>query len=98
MAVGALIGAAVTLANVDDAFPEGIDEPEGFDFEGDEDAYRDVALFVVISCSLKIVTQTILSIVRGLYFAEYFKKRFLNFAIIVSFIIMYNAHISLCTL
>ena len=91
-AVGALIGAAVTLANVEDTFPDnpfGINNTQANEFfsdlEDDEEGYQSQAIFVVFACSVGIVMQTLMVIVRVLFFAQKITKRFIVFAIVVSF-------------
>ena len=78
------------MANVDDTYPDN-DVTENFEFnisaelEDDEEGYRSQAVFVVFACSVAIIIQTVMTIVRGLYFGQIIAKRFLVFAIVVSY-------------
>ena len=99
--MGALVGAAITLANVEDTFPDNpfsdnpfpdILLPDNFtqindlfsELEDEEAGYESQAIFVVFACSVGIIMQTLMVIIRGLYFAQKIIKRFIVFAIVVS--------------
>ena len=90
-AAGSLVGGAITLANVDDAYPDNPfpDNQQANDLfselEDDEEGYRAQAMFVVIACSVAIVVQTLVSTMRGLFLAGKLTKRFQMVAIIVSY-------------
>ena len=85
------MGAAVTLANVEDTFPDNpfpdnITQADDIfaDLEDEEAGYQSQAIFVVFACSVGIIMQTLMVIIRGLYFAQKIIKRFIVFAIVVS--------------
>ena len=82
------MGGAITLANVDDTYPDNdliSNLTNTSELDDDEEGYRSQAAFVVFACSVAITIQTLMTIIRGLYFGQILVKRFLVFAIVVSF-------------
>lgn len=80
--LGVLIASAVALASIDDLYSDDIDEDSTA--ADDRDRYRAVAGWLLFVGIAGIITQGVMVIVRGLYYAEIVKSLFMTFVAIVS--------------
>ena len=80
-----MIASAVALSSIEDLYPDDIDEDSSA--AEDRDRYRGVAGWLLFVGIAGIITQSVMVVVRGLYYTEIVKSQFMIFAVMVSFYI-----------
>ena len=81
--LGILIASGVTLSTIHDIYPDQL--PEGSQSKDDKEIYDAVARWLLFASIVGIIVQSIMVIVRGLYFAETIKNNFQVFTVLVSY-------------
>ena len=80
--LGILITSGVALIAIDDIYPDEL--PEGSQFKDDKETYEGVVRWLLFAGIGGIIFQSIMAIIRGLYFAEIIKSNFHVFTVLVS--------------
>ena len=81
--LGILIASGVTLLTIDDIYPDEL--PEGSQFKDEKETYDGVAGRLLFVSIVGIIVQSIMAVVRGLYFAETIKSNFQMFTVLVRY-------------
>ena len=80
-----MIAAAITLTTITDVYP--VDLPDNSESAEDRNAYRGVAGWMVAIGAFGVVAQTIMTIIRALYFGQIMTIGFVTFEAMVRFTI-----------
>ena len=90
--VGVLIACSAALSAISDiSFDHELAEYiTGALAEEDRDRFIDVAGWLLFAGIAGIIIQTIMVILRGLYYIEAFKNRYVGYAVLVSYTITYS--------